>query len=140
LPSFPLPPGLDHAAKTAPSLENHLTALSASAAMIRRRAGPVWPQGNAIFLFSANLLRQSRLIDSLAVVDSSPREGHLPRRPDMLDGNRYFAEFPDEDPARPQALLHSRTLLATLRALEKELRPYIPKPVETSVDADESQA
>ncbi len=58
----------------------------------------------------------------------------------MLDGTQYFAEFPDEDPARQQALLHTRKLLETLRALEKELRPYIPKPVETGVDADDSNA
>jgi hypothetical protein len=58
----------------------------------------------------------------------------------MLDGKQYFAEFPDEDPARQQALLHSPKLLATLRALEKELRPYIPKHLETGVDADDSKA
>jgi hypothetical protein len=57
----------------------------------------------------------------------------------MLDGKQYFSEFPDEDPAR-QALLHTRKLLETLRALEKELRPYITRPVETSADADDSQA
>ena len=56
----------------------------------------------------------------------------------MLDGKRYFSEFPDEDPAREQALLHTRRLLETLRALEKELRPHIPRPVETSADADDS--
>ena len=58
----------------------------------------------------------------------------------MLDGKQYFSKFPDEDPARQQALLHTRKLLVTLRALEKELRPYITKPVETSADADDSQA
>ena len=57
----------------------------------------------------------------------------------MLDGKRYFSEFPDEDPDREQALLHTRRLLQTLRALEKELRPHIPRPVETSADADDSQ-
>ena len=56
----------------------------------------------------------------------------------MLDGKRYFSEFPDEDPARQQALLHTRKLLETLRALKKELRPYIAKPIETGADADES--
>ena len=54
----------------------------------------------------------------------------------MLNGKEYFAEFPDEDPARRQVLLSAK-LLATLRALEKELRPYIPQPVETSVEADD---
>jgi hypothetical protein len=43
----------------------------------------------------------------------------------MLDGKRYFAEFPDEDPAR-RAFLHSPKVIATLRALEKELRPWLP--------------
>ena len=57
----------------------------------------------------------------------------------MLDGNRYFAEFPDEDPANEKPpLLHSPALIASLRALEKELRPYIPKPIETGVDADDA--
>ena len=58
----------------------------------------------------------------------------------MLDGKQYFTQFPDEDPARQQALLHSPKLLATLRALEKELRPHIPKPLETGVDAEDSKA
>jgi hypothetical protein len=57
----------------------------------------------------------------------------------MLDGTQYFAEFPDEDPARQQVFLHSPQLLATLRALEKELRPYIPKPLETGIDAEDSK-
>jgi hypothetical protein len=41
----------------------------------------------------------------------------------MLDGKRYYAKFPDEDPA---ILRYSPTLIAALRALEKELRPFIP--------------
>jgi hypothetical protein len=57
----------------------------------------------------------------------------------MLDGKQYLTEFPDEDPARQQASLHSPKLLATLRALEKELRPCIPKHLETCVNADDSQ-
>jgi len=45
----------------------------------------------------------------------------------MLDGKSYYAEFPDEDSANKKPiLLHSPTLIATLRALAKELRPYIP--------------
>jgi hypothetical protein len=56
----------------------------------------------------------------------------------MLDGKQYFSEFPDEDPARQQNPLHTLRLLETLRALEKELRPCIPWPVETGVDADDS--
>jgi hypothetical protein len=54
----------------------------------------------------------------------------------MLNGTEYFAEFPDEDPARRQSLLTAK-LLATLRALEKELRPYLPQPVETSAEVDD---
>jgi hypothetical protein len=57
----------------------------------------------------------------------------------MLDGKRYFGEFPDEDPANQPPLLHARKLLETLRALEKELRPYIPKLIQTSAEADDSQ-
>ena len=43
----------------------------------------------------------------------------------MLDGKRYFAEFPDEDPEKPLKLLRSPELMASLRALERELRPYL---------------
>ena len=44
----------------------------------------------------------------------------------MLNGKRYFAEFPDEDPAGAQhKLLPSPKLMATLRALERELRRHI---------------
>ena len=43
----------------------------------------------------------------------------------MLDGNRYFAEFPDENPENQPKLLLSPELMASLRALEKELRPYL---------------
>jgi hypothetical protein len=57
----------------------------------------------------------------------------------MLDGKQYFAGFPDEDPDRAQIAPHSPTLLATLRAIEKELRPYIRKQIKT-VDADDSTA
>jgi hypothetical protein len=45
----------------------------------------------------------------------------------MLDAKRYFSKFPDEDPTnRKPILLHSPILIAALRALEKELRPFIP--------------
>jgi hypothetical protein len=43
----------------------------------------------------------------------------------MLNGKRYFAEFPDEDPAARRGLLRSPKLMATLKALEKELRRHI---------------
>jgi hypothetical protein len=52
----------------------------------------------------------------------------------MLNGTRYFAEFPDEDPLRQRSLC-SPQLMATLRALEKELRPHIPKPLEAGIEA-----
>jgi hypothetical protein len=58
----------------------------------------------------------------------------------MLDGKQYFSQFPDEDSARQQAPLRSPRLLATLRALEKELRPYIRKHLDTRVDAGDSNA
>jgi len=52
----------------------------------------------------------------------------------MLNGKRYFAEFPDEDPARAQRkLLRSPKLMATLKALEKELRRHIHKEPKASV-------
>jgi len=45
----------------------------------------------------------------------------------MLDGKRYYAAFPDENPANTKPVVHhNQTLIAALRALEKELRPYIP--------------
>ena len=49
----------------------------------------------------------------------------------MLNGKRYYAVFPDEDPAnRKPALHYSPTLIAALHALEKQLRPLIPATVE----------
>jgi hypothetical protein len=43
----------------------------------------------------------------------------------MLDGKRYFAEFPDEDPENQPRVLRSPELMASLKALEKQLRPYL---------------
>jgi hypothetical protein len=43
----------------------------------------------------------------------------------MLDGNRYFAEFPDEDPARQGRPPLGTDLIRTLAAIEKEIRLYI---------------
>ena len=43
----------------------------------------------------------------------------------MLNGKRYFAEFPDEDPANQPKELRSAELMSLLKALEKELRPYL---------------
>lgn len=56
----------------------------------------------------------------------------------MLDGKRYFAEFPDEDPDAKKAVLQSPCLLETLRALEKELRPYLSGNLETGIDAGDA--
>jgi hypothetical protein len=42
----------------------------------------------------------------------------------MLDGKRYFAEFPHENPGF-SVPLYSPKLVALLRALEKALRPHI---------------
>jgi hypothetical protein len=43
----------------------------------------------------------------------------------MLNGKRYYAEFPDEDPANQPRELRSPELMSLLKALEKELRPYL---------------
>jgi hypothetical protein len=58
----------------------------------------------------------------------------------MLDGKRYFAEFPDEEPGRRHLLLRSARLLATLRALEKELRASIPPALATRMDAGDAKS
>jgi len=41
----------------------------------------------------------------------------------MLDGQRYFSEFPDEEP--PRRLLLSGELLVTLAAIEREISAFI---------------
>jgi hypothetical protein len=43
----------------------------------------------------------------------------------MLDGQRYFAEFPDEEPEQPKRLLLSDELLVTLAAIEREISEFI---------------
>ncbi len=43
----------------------------------------------------------------------------------MLDGKRYFSEFPDEEPEQPQRLLLSDELLVTLAAIEREISEFI---------------
>ena len=44
----------------------------------------------------------------------------------MLDGTRYYAAFPDEDPAnRKPGPFYSLTLIAAWRDLERELRPLV---------------
>jgi hypothetical protein len=43
----------------------------------------------------------------------------------MLDGNRYFAEFPDEDPAAPGRIPLSPELCKALAAVEREISTFI---------------
>jgi hypothetical protein len=43
----------------------------------------------------------------------------------MLDGKRYYAVFPDEDPANRKVLYYSPTLIAAWRDLKRELGPLI---------------
>jgi hypothetical protein len=43
----------------------------------------------------------------------------------MLDGHRYFAEFPDEEPEEPRRLLLSEELLVSLAAIEREISAFI---------------
>jgi hypothetical protein len=43
----------------------------------------------------------------------------------MLDGQRYFAEFPDEEPGEPRRLLLSEELLVSLAAIEREISAFI---------------
>jgi hypothetical protein len=48
----------------------------------------------------------------------------------MLDGNRYYAVFPDEN---PELRLRMRSLFEVLKKLEKEFRQHIePFRVETT--------
>jgi len=54
----------------------------------------------------------------------------------MLDGQRYFSEFPDEEPEQPGRLLLSDELLVTLAAIEREISAFIGSvPGEKSVAA-----
>jgi hypothetical protein len=43
----------------------------------------------------------------------------------MLDGQRYFGEFPDEEPDEPRRLLLSEELLVSLAAIEREISAFI---------------
>jgi hypothetical protein len=40
----------------------------------------------------------------------------------MLDGQRYFAHYPDEDPATARKPLMSAELIKALATIEKEIR------------------
>lgn len=52
----------------------------------------------------------------------------------MLDGKRYFSEFPDEEPEQPQRLLLSDELLVTLAAIEREISEFIGDASEGKAD------
>jgi hypothetical protein len=54
----------------------------------------------------------------------------------MLNGKHYFAEFPDENPANAGGP-RSPELIASLRALEKELRPYLQRELTTDAEHDQ---
>ena len=43
----------------------------------------------------------------------------------MLDGQRYFSEFPDEEPEQPKRLLQIDEMLVTLAAIEREISEFI---------------
>lgn len=46
----------------------------------------------------------------------------------MLDGQRYYAEFPDEEP--PRRLILSDEILVTLAAIEREISEFIGNAME----------
>ena len=52
----------------------------------------------------------------------------------MLDGQRYFSEFPDEEPEHPKRLLLSDELLVTLAAIEREISEFIGNATEGKAD------
>jgi hypothetical protein len=51
----------------------------------------------------------------------------------MLDGQRYYSEFPDEEP--PRRLLLSDELLVTLAAIEREISAFIRTATEDTTSA-----
>lgn len=53
----------------------------------------------------------------------------------MLDGQRYFSEFPDEEPGRPKRLRLSDELLVTLAAIEREISAFIGSAADGKSDA-----
>jgi hypothetical protein len=55
----------------------------------------------------------------------------------MLDGQRYFSDFPDEEPEQPRRLLLSDELLVTLAAIEKEISAFIRGEAEVAAIAAE---
>lgn len=52
----------------------------------------------------------------------------------MLDGQRYFSEFPDENPEQPPRLVLSDELLVTLAAIEREISAFIGKSSDETAD------
>jgi hypothetical protein len=52
----------------------------------------------------------------------------------MLDGQRYYSEFPDEEPEQPKRLLLSDELLVTLAAIEREISEFIGNTAEGKND------
>lgn len=52
----------------------------------------------------------------------------------MLDGKRYFSEFPDEEPGQPPRLVLSDELLVTLAAIEREISAFIRGVAEETAD------
>jgi hypothetical protein len=64
----------------------------------------------------------------------------------MLDGQRYFSEFPDENPEQPPRLVLSDELLVTLAAIEREISAFIQRasddtadPIEAATNGDQSK-
>ena len=43
----------------------------------------------------------------------------------MLDGQRYYSEFPDEEPEQPRQLPLRDELLGRLAAIEKEISTFM---------------
>jgi hypothetical protein len=52
----------------------------------------------------------------------------------MLDGKRYFSEFPDEEPSQPPRLVLSDELLVTLAAIEREISAFIGESSDETAD------
>ena len=57
----------------------------------------------------------------------------------MLDGQRYFAEFPDENTDQPPRLVLSDELLVTLAAIEREISAFIQQVSEDAADAADTR-
>jgi hypothetical protein len=58
----------------------------------------------------------------------------------MLDGQRYFAEFPDEKPDQPPRLILSDELLVTLAAIEREISAFIRETADGEGDTIDAAA